>query len=85
MEYILTLHDEDSYNSISFKIGWFRWDAVGYWNTITRIGTHRIKVPVKGRARWLRRNGPMLEKLGFHLERETVDATWTKDAGGSCS
>lgn len=73
MEYILTLHDEDSYNSISFKIGWYRWDAVGYWNPNTRIGTHRVKVPVKGRARWLKRSGTVLEGLGFTLEKEVKD------------
>ncbi len=74
MEYTIRLEDEDRYNSISFKLGWYRWDARGAWDPHNRVGFHAIKVPEKGRARWLRRNGPMLEELGFTLQEETVDA-----------
>lgn len=74
MEYIIRLEDEERYNDIGHKIGWYRWDARHAWDHHTRQGFHAIKVPEKGRARWLRRNGPMLEKWGFTLIKEVEDA-----------
>lgn len=74
MEYLIRLDDVERYDLIGTKIGWFRWDAVHAWDHNTRTGYHSIKVPEKGRARWLRRNGPMLEGWGFTLNKETVDA-----------
>lgn len=65
MEFTIQLDDEDRYNSISFKLGWYRWDTRGTWDHHNRQGFYAVKVPVKGRARWLRRNAPMLLELGF--------------------
>jgi hypothetical protein len=73
MEFRIQVDTEERYNDLCYSLDGSRFERRCGWDHRTKRGFHAIQVPVKGRARWLRRNTEKLEYWGFTLVKETVD------------
>jgi len=74
MEYTIRPTDEELYNLFlnSTYTNYGPHNFRHSWDHHAQQGFIAIKVPKKGRARWLKRHGSWLETLGFSLQTEEV-------------
>lgn len=53
------------YETAVYQLSFNRLDHKASWNDFQRCGTIELIVPIKGRARFLKRLGGLVERFGF--------------------